>query len=586
MDPSATLLFDEFYHGFQDHPKWCAECLTIADKQAKVVPLKLSPAQLRLNSVIRRQREKGRPVRIVALKARRVHMSVGVAAEFFHQVPFTPGQHGMVIAHQSKASKELYDYYRKFQADYKPYGGLIRLPNIIRNNQDDGLGWDNDSYIQIGTAKNVQTGRTFSLRFLHLSEFAFWPNASTLMTALMQSVPQDPETMVIVESTANGVGGPFYELVKRASDPANASDWILVFFAWWEHPEYVMDLEMPSQDFQASLGRIPRYGDELNEQRAYNLTNRQLRWRRWCIDNNCEGSVETFRQEYPGNPEEAFLTSGRPRFDHTCLSRHRVVRDGLVGELEQQSIGTRTQVVFIEKEDGRGALTVYKRPDLNRRYVIGADPASGIDILEGKAAGRSDPDWCVAQVLDVDTGEQVAKLRARMEPAAFAVYLYDLGRWYNWAYEVIEANRNGLGVIQEMLRLAYPVEMLYHRDRKADDRIRGELHQIGFLTDTVTRPQLISSLDQALREYAISIRDPNTIQELRTFVIMADGKPVGQVGCHDDEVMSMALAVVGLHAAPRVWPGVVAGRGGKPVIPVLAYGSRRLGRHARDEDDT
>ncbi len=582
IDPSAARALDEFHAGFTDHARWCRECLTIPDKQARIVPLVLSPAQLRLNSVIRRQRERKKPIRIVVVKARRVHFSVGVAAEFFHQIPFLPGQHGMVLAHSAKASNELYDYYRHFQTAYQPYGGMIRLPAVKRNNQDDGLAWDNDSYLQIGTAANLQTGRAFQLHYLHLSEFAFYPNAQVLMRGLMQTVSHDPGTMVVVESSANGVGGEFYEMVERAADPQNTSDWVLLFFGYWEHPENVMALDVPAAEFQASIGSIPRYGDELNERNQYNLTLRQLRWRRWEIDNNCGGSVETFHQEHPGNVREAFLTSGRPRFDHASLARHRIVTDGLVGDLEEQEIGTRTKVLFLENEDRRGALTVYKRPDPNRHYVIGADPASGIDILKGKAAGRNEPDWCVADVLDADTGEQVAKVRARLEPAPFAVYLYDLGRWYNWAFQVIEANRNGLGVIQEILRLEYPIGMLYHRDRKADDRIRGELHQIGFMTDTVTRPQLISGLDQALRENSISIRDPNTIAELRTFMIPADGKAQGMQGCHDDAVFSLALAVVGLQHAPRVWPKPGMMPGGQQAA--IFYGSRRLGGRDRDDD--
>ena len=51
------------------------------------------------------------------------------------------------------------------------------------------------------------------------------------MTGLMQSVPDDPETCVIVESTANGVGNAFHKLWQLATDPEIESEWIGLFFA-------------------------------------------------------------------------------------------------------------------------------------------------------------------------------------------------------------------------------------------------------------------------------------------------------------------------------------------------------------------
>lgn len=572
-------LLDELYYGFQDHPRWCEECLTIPDKQARVVPLRLTPAQLKLHRLIKRQRERKRPVRIVTLKARRVHMSVGVATEIFHETPFNAGQHAMIVSHELKSTRELYSYYDHFQKSYQPYRGVVKLPGVRRNNRVDGIEWDNGSYIQIATAENVKTGRSFSLRHLHLSEFAFWRDAATLMTGLMSAVPDDPDTTVVVESTANGVGGPFYELCQQAMNPTEATEWVFLFFAWWEHPEYSMPLPMPADQFQRNLGKLERYGDEPAEKAKYNLTLEQLWWRRVQIDTKLQGSVEKFRQEYPGSPQEAFLTSGRPRFDHPSLGRMQIVQDTVRGGLEVQQNGTRTQVVFTPREFGE--LAIYRKPVAHRFYAIGADPASGIDIKEG-TAGNSDPDWSVASVLDADTGEQVAKLRGRLEPAPFAQYLYDLGRYYNWAYLVPESNRNGLGVIQELLRLEYPLSHIYRREPRADNRVRGELHLIGFETNTITRPQLISGLDAAIREFAVLVRDPNTLQELLTFIVRPDGKPAGQQGCHDDEALALALGVVGLQSAPRVRPKP-PGSPDRPRAAAASYGRRRLGTRERDD---
>lgn len=67
----------------------------------------------------------------------------------------------------------------------------------------------------------------------------------------------------------------------------------------------------------------------------------QLRWRRWVLETDCRGDSFVFRQEYPSNAEEAFLTSGRPTFDQErmqvllaqCRAREPVWR----GRLDNQN---------------------------------------------------------------------------------------------------------------------------------------------------------------------------------------------------------------------------------------------------------
>lgn len=566
----TTRALDDFYHGFHDHEAWARQCLSIRDKAGATVPLGLWPAQAKLSALIGKLRERRKPVRIVVLKPRRVAMSVAVSAEFFHRAPFQRGQHAMVVAHQLDAAAEIFDYYQQFQETYKPYGGLIALPTVKSGSAGRVIRWSNGSWVRVATANNLKTGRAFSVRFLNLSEFAFYRDARTLMVALMQCVPDDPDTMVIVDSTANGAGGRFFELWKEASDAGGSSPWTPLFFAWWEHPEYRRRLEAPPDAFQRSLGKSERYGDELAERAKYSLTLEQLYWRRWAIDSKCEGSADLFRQEYPGCPEEAFLGSGRPRFSHEALGRMAIVRDPLRGRLEWRRVGTRQQVILVPHE--RGELAVYRKPELGRRYVIGADCATGQDIRDGRS-GTADPDWSVASVLDADTGEQVAKYRARVEEPAFGEMLDALGRYYGDAYIVPEANSYGRGVIAEVLRRGYPPSLLYQMQRETYDRASTSLNKLGFLTTEVTRPQLISALDAAIREYSIVIRDANTLAECLTFVINPRGRAEGQADCHDDEVLALALAVVGLRTAPR--PARRAAAGASDRI-ASAYGRRRF----------
>jgi hypothetical protein len=40
---------------------------------------------------------------------------------------------------------------------------------------------------------------------------AFWPEASTVMLGLRQTIPSTPGTAIIMESTANGMGNYFHQ---------------------------------------------------------------------------------------------------------------------------------------------------------------------------------------------------------------------------------------------------------------------------------------------------------------------------------------------------------------------------------------
>ncbi|HUW10022.1 MAG TPA: hypothetical protein VM537_09850, partial [Anaerolineae bacterium] len=425
-DHEITALVENFI----DHERWCKEHLTIRDKAGMEVPLQLSPSQLKIHALAQRQEARGIPFRAVVLKARQIHMSVGVASLIFRKIAFMEGQRAVTVAHQTDASSQIWGYYQQFYESYQPRSAQdLEILRLTRSHKDQLLEFEGGGYVKVYTAGNRKIGRASSLRFLHLSEYGFWVDAPQVMTGLLQSVPDDPGTMAIIESTANGVGGPFWE-VSQMAQSADPGDWCFLFFAWHEHPEYVR--EPTSQKvFQDSLT-----GEELDLRRQHQLSLRQLCWRRWCIKNKCEGKIDRFRQEYPSTPEEAFLVSGRTVFSIPKLREMPIIRDPLHGRLERVRHGTKTKLQFLPHEDGE--LRIWKRPEPGKRYSIGADTAEGLDASDD--AGSGDPDYCVAVVGDMETGEQIATWRARINPSTFADHLAALGEWYNWAFLVPEVN--------------------------------------------------------------------------------------------------------------------------------------------------
>jgi len=541
--PLTLYEIERMIAGFSNHGRF-VQHLTIRNKEGLTVPYKNSPAGAKLNRAIRMQERAGVPVRVCMLKASQVWASSSAATEVFRRIPFFPGRRALVLADSESHADLVFQYYQQYIRSYSenPYGAdqesAITLPDLVKDTERN-IRWANDSSILVGTAYNVEIGRSAPYNWAHLSEAAFYRDMATLMTGLMQRIPHSPDSGLIVESTANGMGGDFYDLCQLAMDPRRSTGWEFVFFGYHEHPEY----RIPAgPNFKLK-------SEEAVEQQRYNLHIDQLAWRRYQIETACEGKIGRFRQEFPGNPQEAFQSSGRTIFDMAAVARLPIVQSAPRGRLEVVEVGIEKRVQFLQSEDGRGELVIYRMPRQGGRYVIGADHAEGIDVAA--KTGSSDPDYSSATVIDADTGEEVAKIKERYEPAPWATRLYWLGKFYNWAFICPEQKAVGKAVIGHLLTLQYPLELIYSRQRAPSDRRSPLLQELGYDTNSIFRPVLISNLDLALRQGAIRLHDPETIQQLREFVRKPSGREEGVN--HDDDVFGVALAVEGLPYARRAF---------------------------------
>lgn len=538
MTQEQQAAFRRLVAAYEDHEQFCADHYAIRDKSGVRVPMVLMPAQRKLSRMIREIDRKGRPIRIVALKGRQVMVSSGVAAEYHRRTAFRRGRRTLVVAHNLASSYKIFDYYRQMHVAYKerPLRSEVRGVHLALPEGEpiEGrLSYANASEIECWTAGSKQSARSFSGYYVHASEFAFWPDASTFLAGLGSIQPKTAGTITVVESTANGIGNAFSDLWELAM--SGRSEWAPFFFSWWEHPEYRMPVVGSRERFESKLTPAER---ELMAR--HNLTLEQMQWRRFTIDTELMGNERTFSQEYPSTPEEAFLTTGRPRFRTLDIKRQPRKEPETNGRLVQEQVGPRVMTRF--QPDDRGPLAIWKHPVPEHSYVIGVDTAKGIDAFN--EPGRTDPDYSVAQVLSIETLMQAARFRERVTPATFASEVYELGKYYQWAFLCIE-NTGGYGfaVIEELLRLGYPIERLYRggKGMAVDD--------LGFATTMVSKPMLISRLDRLFLEGRISVYDPVTIAELYSYVVDARGQTNAEKGKHDDCVMALALAVEGRDQA-------------------------------------
>ena len=498
-------------------------CLKIKTKSGTVVPFRLNDAQRKLYAVAKRQQDAGKPVRLIILKARQLGFSTLTEGLIFHACATRKNVNALIVAHREDATANLFRmsklFYDELPAPVKP---MLRAsnaqelvfenPSKLRSEREARPGLR--SRIRCATAGGRGIGRSDTLQCVHLSEYAFWPDgadgkASTL-AGILQAVPSLPGTMVVIESTANG-----FEDFKERWDAAVAgeNDFEPVFFAWFENPDYSMPV-VPGTEWTP---------EERELRDAYQLTDEQLQWRRWCIANNCGGSLDMFRQEYPASPGEAFLHSGTGVFDNEqiVLRLERLPEPAGRGEFAD---GEWTQ-------SETGAITLYELPEEGVPYVLGGDTAG-----EGS-------DYFTAIVIDNVSGRIVAKLRQKYSEPEYVRQICALGRFYNDALVAIETNFSTYPVMK-LQEMEYPNQ--YSRERE-DTYTRQMKKSYGFRTDRQSRPRAIANLVEVFSSHPEWFTDRELLEEMLTFCYNEDHRPEALAGKHDDLVMGAAITYAVRH---------------------------------------
>ena len=497
--------------------KYIEEYVKIRDKKSKIIPLKLNEPQLKYYNVIKELKKQRKPVRIIILKARQMGFSTETEAIFFKETVTKPNVNTAIVAHKEDSTTNLFNMsklmYDQLPEAIKPDKKASNAKELVFD-KENGTGLK--SKIKCFTAGGSGIGRSDTLNNLHLSELAFWAgNKKETLTGLLQAVPNDPDTMIVIESTANG-----YEYFKELWDDAvdGKNDFVPLFIGWNELQEY----KMTYTGFELTK-------EEKELQKRYGLTLDQLTWRRWCIANNCGNDVEQFRQEYPINPEEAFISTGKCYFNkEKIVKRIQEVKD--IKPVQQGYFDFEYNGLKITKikwvEDKEGAIKIYEKPKKYYPYVLAGDTAG-----EGS-------DYFIGQVLDNTDGSQVAVLRQELDEISYTRQMYCLGMYYNKALIGIEANYSTFP-IQELERLKYPNQYVRVKEDKYTKKTEKSY---GFKTTTVSRPRILGQLQAIVKESIELLVDIDTLKEGLTFIKNEKGRAEAQQGYHDDLIMALAIA--------------------------------------------
>jgi DNA-binding transcriptional ArsR family regulator len=350
---------------------------------------------------------------------------------------------------------------------------------------------------------------------------------------LFQVVPNAPGTIIVLESTARGVGNEFHARWKAGERnlAAGMDDFYPYFIPWMEEPEYA--LRGFSWD---DVGELDHREERLRER--YGVTPGQVAWRRMKIRMDFGGDSDSFDQEYPESSDVAFLSSGRPFFDQAAIVEQldRLEADPplpvCVGDITEDS----EQVTVTERR--RGPLTIWDAPQDGEDYVIVCDPSEGSD---------GDPQAVV--VLARSQLREVAAWHGYIDRGDLGDILYRLGILYNTALVTVERQGGwGLTPLNVLKRRGYP---RIHRRVEEGKKTKRRGVRLGFDMTETNRALVLDSLREALREGELETCDADFLREALVFEYGPNGKPQAQVGAHDDRVIVRAIGVWLWQTEPR-----------------------------------
>lgn len=284
-------LKDDFSH-------YAAKCLRIRTKAGTIEPLVLNAAQLYIHERLEKQLAETGKVRALILKGRQQGCSTYVEGRYYWRVSHRKGVRAFILTHEQDATDNLFEMAERFHEHcpdlVKPSTGAANAKELHFDKLDSGY--------KVGTAGSKAVGRSQTLQYFHGSEVGYWPFADMHASGVMQAIPDEPGTEIILESTANGPGDFFHR--RWQSAVRGEGGYIAIFVPWFWQPEYT----------HAIADTFVRADDESEyAEMCGGLTDGQLAWRRAKIAELGGGDdgLDKFRREYPATPEEAFQATAK-----------------------------------------------------------------------------------------------------------------------------------------------------------------------------------------------------------------------------------------------------------------------------------
>lgn len=321
-----------------------------------VVPFIPNPAQVRFIENLHH--------RNLVLKARQLGYSTLISIIWLDHALFEPNQRCGIVAQDRETAESIFRDKVKFAYDNLPQSMRDVMP-LAKDSASELLFAHNNSSLRVATSMRGST-----IHRLHVSEFAkicakYPEKANEVVTGSLPAVPLDG--IAVIESTAEGRGGHFYDLCKRAQEleqlgvPLTERDWRLHFSPWHMAEEYQIDPENV-----VITPKEHEYFDKVEADTGAKLSLRQRAWYAKTKNSDFAGDPERMYQEYPSTVEEPFAQSTEGTYYAVQLAAAR--RDGRIGRIPHVSNVPVNTFWDIGSRDGT-AIWFHQKVGAEHRFI-------------------------------------------------------------------------------------------------------------------------------------------------------------------------------------------------------------------------
>lgn len=566
----------------EDPKLFATMALQIAPKEkaeSGVIPLNFTYIQDRTNDIAEQMRFLGVAERFINAKARQVKLTTYwlSRAYWYHWRSPGPRQTDLMgdISQTTETMKMMWDTYY----EYLPYYAKRPVTSLVTHKFKDTKARIREHTALTPRKRPVQGSTSSSII---ATEVPYYSHGEKLLLAMLNALPGIPGTLGVLEGTANGAAGAFYERwlaaiarVEQLCKEFGAIDgddllfnrsgwgyktdkyghthpngywdgsWYPLFWGWWQNPEYVRDPELED------VAENNLTDDEHQAIEQFNLSWAQVSWYRYALRDLAGGDEKLLKQEYPATWQEAFMFSGRTVFDTKTVSFYIQRTEALQRAFREvtRADGSIRKIPYIQrvslnwKEDttpspnnrnapifdayghctNKDQLRVEAEQNHLGEYFFRRMPRGGWTrryvIGADVAEGLEQGDFSTAFVYDRVNARFEMMLQIHADEELFAEMLAKMGVFYHFAGVLVEQNKQGDAVINALKRI-YRNVLVGTRFEKGQV-VTGR--RLGWLTTHQSKPQMVGKLKGYMRDHADGMEFYLPWKEANSFTQEANG---------------------------------------------------------------
>jgi hypothetical protein len=519
-------------------------------------------------------RATGRPMRFIILKARQVGSSTinMLATDYLSKIR---ERNTLIVGGQLAHSNNLWKILRT-SITHDTY----EWSDIAPKAGDKAIVWPNDSAAEKGTARDPEEGRSGTYQVVVCTEAARWSeqgvaNATEVLAGLLASLPDDPDTLGVLESTARGPSGEFHRIWTDPDSQflheamvEDKGGWIKIFSPWFLFGDY-------RKEFGNAAARTRFLNSVTPEEEAIKerdgLDYEQLNWRRHTIRNKCKRDARIFAREFPANPREAFMSSSPTYFNTEGLAVMRqrseeAQKRDLRPTLFERPYLDRPIVAAAQVGVDEARWWLYERPTIGMKYIAGADFMEGLTESENgdNRDNHSCKIWRAGYFHPAHGWVRPRIVATTVKPCQWGDDIIEEEIWRATQYfggcMIVPERNTGTHIIKGLVNRNCRVwEPSKGIDVSLETRDAAPSGKYGIRTtgggeDTKgTKRNILSNFASEFREWDSEGRgvdlDILTIEEAEVFIQFPDGTLKAQKGEHDDQVMASAIPFSLIEAA-------------------------------------